>query len=464
MSAARPMDVRRAGVLLHVTSLPGGDLGPEAYRFVDFLADAGVTVWQVLPLVPTHEEDRSPYNALSAMAGSPELISRARQVEEGLVDEAGLSSAQRSAYVAWCEGQAAWLDSYVEFMALRDLPDHAKWPAWEPGLRDRDPARVAEVLAPHQGAVAALRFEQWVFAEQWRQLKEYAATRGVLFFGDLPIFVSHDSADVWAARELFQLDAQGQPITVTGVPPDYFAADGQRWNNPHYDWDRMARDGFAWWRQRIGRQGELFDLVRIDHFRGFEAAWHVPVEAATAKDGYWVPSPGHEVLAALVDITGPGTLVAEDLGVITPEVDALRTEFGLPGMKVLQFAFDGSDDNPYLPHRHGEQSVVYTGTHDNDTTVGWWSELDGPTRGRVLEVVPDAGEPMPWALVRLALTSTARLSVVPAQDLLELGSEARMNTPGTDEGNWHWRAEPGSFDADLAARVRALVEETRRSA
>ena len=459
----RPMDVRRAGVLLHVTSLPSGDLGPEAFAFVDFLADAGISVWQLLPLVPTHEEDRSPYNALSAMAGNPELISRARQVEEGLVDLAGLSESRRTAYADWCEQQRAWLGTYVEFMALRDLLGHAKWPTWEPGLRDRDPQRVAEVLAPHEAALEQLRFEQWVFAEQWRELKEYAAAKGVLLFGDLPIFVSHDSADVWAARELFQLDAEGQPTTVTGVPPDYFAKDGQRWNNPHYDWDRMAADDFAWWRLRIARQRELFDLVRIDHFRGFEAAWHVPVEAETARDGHWVRTPGREVLAALVDTAGPGTLVAEDLGVITPEVDALRTEFGLPGMKVLQFAFDGSADNPYLPERHGEQSVVYTGTHDNDTTVGWWSTLDEPTRARVRALLDDPDEPMPWGLVRLAFSSTARLAVVPAQDLLGLGSEARMNTPGTDAGNWSWQASPGVFDEALAARVRDQVADSARN-
>jgi 4-alpha-glucanotransferase len=462
MSGARPLDVRRAGVLLHLTSLPSGDLGPEAYRFVDFLADAGVSVWQVLPLVPTHEEDRSPYNALSAMAGNPDLISRARQVEEGLVDVAGLSSAQRAAYRTWCEEQHAWLGSYVEFTAIRDLLDHAKWPTWEAGLRDRDPQRVAEVLAPHTEALETLRFEQWVFAEQWRELKEYAASRGVLFFGDLPIFVSHDSADVWSSRELFLLDAEGQPTTVTGVPPDYFAADGQRWNNPHYDWDRMAADDFAWWRLRIARQRELFDLVRIDHFRGFEAAWHVPVEAKTAKDGYWVKSPGREILTALVDAAGPGTLVAEDLGVITAGVEELRTEFGLPGMKVLQFAFDGSSDNPYLPERHGEQSVVYTGTHDNDTTLGWWSTQDEATRERVRSLLVEPDEPMPWALIRLALSSTARLSVVPAQDLLGLGSEARMNTPGTDTGNWGWRAEPEAFGDELAARLRLVIEDFSR--
>jgi len=305
--------------------------------------------------------------------------------------------------------------------------------------------------------VQKLRFEQWVFATQWRELREYAAERGVRFFGDLPIFVSHDSADVWASRDLFQLDAQGQPITVTGCPPDYFAADGQRWNNPHYDWEQMAADGFAWWRSRIARQRELFDLVRIDHFRGFEAAWHVPVDAATAREGQWVPGPGREVLAALVETAGPGTLVAEDLGVITAEVDALRTASGLPGMKVLQFAFDGDSDNPYLPERHGELSVVYTGTHDNNTTLGWWAELDEATRDRVRSTVSDPEEPMPWALIRLAISSTARLVVVPAQDLLELDARSRMNTPGTDEGNWAWEASAGSFDAEIAARVRELV-------
>ena len=448
-----PLGVRRAGVLLHITSLPtSGDLGPEAYRFVDFLAAAGCTVWQVLPLVPTHEEDRSPYNALSAMAGNPALINP----DHDLAGPDLLTAEQLATFAAWCEANGSWLDPYVEFMTLRDLLDHAPWPTWEPGLRDRDRERVEEVLAPLAREMLALRFEQWVFATQWADLRAYAAERGVLFFGDLPIFVSHDSADVWASRELFELDDEGQPITVTGCPPDYFAADGQRWNNPHYDWTAMAADDFAWWRARIARQRELFDLVRIDHFRGFEAAWHVPVDAPTARDGRWVTGPGREVLAALVDAAGPGTLVAEDLGVITEEVEALRSDFGLPGMKVLQFAFDGDADNPYLPERHGEQSVVYTGTHDNDTTVGWWAEIDEATRERVRRHLPDPDEAMPWALIRLAQSSTARLAVVPAQDLLGLDSRSRMNTPGTDEGNWGWRA-PDAFDAALAAQVRTLI-------
>jgi 4-alpha-glucanotransferase len=463
-------DVRQAGVLLHVTSLPpaspgeAGQLGDEAHGFVDFLAAAGCSVWQVLPLVPTHEETYSPYDAPSSMAGNPALISGAHRTAANLDDRSALDDRQRSAFAAWCAARRDWLEPYVEFTALRELHGNAPWLTWAPALRDRQPDAVSEALRPLADRVEDLRFEQWVFAEQWTALRSRAASKGVLLFGDLPIFVSLDSADVWASRELFRLDADGRPITVTGCPPDYFAADGQTWNNPHYDWDAMAADGFAWWRRRIARQRELFDLVRIDHFRGFEAAWHVPADAATAREGWWVPGPGTGILSALVDTAGPGTLVAEDLGVITPEVEDLRDRFGLPGMKVLQFAFNGDAENPYLPDRHGEHSVVYTGTHDNDTTAGWWATLDEETRDRVRAHLVDRDEEMPTALVRLALASTARLAVVPAQDLLGLGSEARMNTPGTDRGNWGWQAPAGAFDADLAARVRALVAGADRLA
>lgn len=442
---AGPLARRRAGVLLHITSLPGGRLGREAFEFVDFLADAGCTVWQVLPLVP-HVPGGSPYRALSAMAGSPELLDREHDGDP-------------ATFESWSEREADWLQPYVEFMALRERCGHAPWPTWEPGLRDRDPVRVAEALADQADRIDALRRDQWLFAEQWRQLREHAASRGVLLFGDLPIFVAHDSADVWANKDLFLLDDHGQPVTVTGVPPDYFATDGQRWDNPHYRWEAMAADGFAWWRRRIERQRELFDLVRIDHFRGFEAAWHIPRAAPTAKEGRWVAGPGIAALRALVEAAGPGTLVAENLGVITPAVEALRKAAGLPGMEVLQFAFDGSADNPHLPERHEEWSVVYTGTHDNDTTLGWWRSLDPETRARVSASLPDRAEPMPWALTQVAMSSRARLAVVPAQDLLGLDSSARMNTPGTDEGNWAWRAADGAFDTALAQRVRRILEE-----
>ena len=461
-----PFDRRRAGVLLHVTSLPGpgptGDLGDEAHRFVDFLAAAGCSVWQVLPLAPTHPAEGSPYDALSAMAGNPDLISEEHRLAHGLESPSMLTEPQRADFSSWCAGQADWLEPYVEYAALRELHDLAPWPSWEPALRDRDARAVADALAPLAERVELLRFEQWVFAVQWASLRDHAASKGVLMFGDLPIFVSLDSADVWASRELFHLDDDSRPITVSGCPPDYFSADGQRWDNPHYDWDAMAADGYGWWRRRIARQRELFDLVRIDHFRGFEAAWHVPADAATAREGEWVPGPGADILSVLLDTAGPGTLVAEDLGVITPEVDELRTRFGLPGMKVLQFAFDGDADNLHLPRQHEEQGVAYTGTHDNDTTLGWWQQLDDEVRDQVRSHLSDPDEPMPWALIRLALQSSARLAVVPAQDILELGNEARMNTPGTAGDNWAWRAPAGAFDDDLATRVRELVAATDR--
>ncbi len=487
--SAGPLAVRRAGVLLHVTSLPSaygsGDLGPSAYAFVDFLQRAGCTMWQVLPLVPTHRIDRSPYNAMSAMAGNPELVSLDLLAASELVTAEELEAVRRGAltredarmracvrvlehrddepgygsdFDRWCLLHQRWLDDYVTFVALRESLGDRSWVTWEAPLRDRDADAIAQATAPLAERLALLRVEQWLFARQWSELRAYAAARGVLLFGDLPIFVSHDSADVWGSRELFELDEEGRPTTVTGVPPDYFAVDGQMWNNPHYAWDRMSQDGFAWWRARVAGQRELFDLLRIDHFRGFEAAWHIPADAPSAVSGHWEKSPGREVLTALVETCGKGTLVAEDLGVITPEVEELRREFALPGMKILQFAFDGSPDNPYLPHAHDLDSVVYTGTHDNDTTLGWWEQLDAHDRATALEHVPLPGEPMPWALVRTAMSSVGRLAIVPAQDLLGLGSDSRMNVPGTAEGNWSWQAQADAFDDALAARLRELVE------
>ncbi len=485
-----PLDVRRAGVLLHLTSLPSpygaGDLGHAAYRFVDLLASAGVTVWQVLPLVPTHSEDRSPYNGLSALAGNPELVSldwladrglltaddlaqvtaghttrgeaRTRAVRRWLAEvEAGEREEQREHFLSWVDEHDDWLCDYAEFVALREATDGLSWPQWDPLLRDRDREALDKVLAPLQDRLRVLQFEQYLFDTQWHELRDYAAERGVLLFGDLPIFVSLDSADVWVDRGQFLLDETGAPRTVTGVPPDYFSEDGQRWNNPHYDWAAMRADGFAWWRRRIARQRDLFDLVRIDHFRGFEASWHIPASAPTAREGQWVTSPGVEVLTALVEEAGEGHLVAEDLGVITPEVETLRRRFGLPGMKVLQFAFDGSPANPHLPQHHEQRSVVYTGTHDNDTSVGWVSEVDDRTRVRIRSYQVGPTDEMPWPLIRTAMASVAQLAVVPVQDLLGLGSAARMNVPGKATGNWSWQLREGALDEAVAARLRDVL-------
>ena len=485
-----PLDARRAGVLLHVTSLPSrygrGDLGREAHDFVDFLADSGFSVWQTLPLVPTHPADSSPYNGLSALASNPDLISLDWLAERGLLTAADLDAVaagertraqartsavhtwlaevetghregQREDFLEWAEDQADWLVDYAEYVALRELQGDIPWTQWEPALRDRDSEALDKALAPLQDRLRVLQFEQYLLDRQWRQLVDHASERGVLLFGDLPIFVSLDSSDVWAHRDLFLLDDQGSPTTVAGVPPDYFSETGQRWNNPHYDWEAMRADGFGWWRRRIGRQRELFDLVRLDHFRGFESSWHIPAGAETAVDGSWVPTPGREVMAALVEEAGPGHLVAEDLGVITDEVVALREELGLPGMKVLQFAFDGDSGNVHLPHHHERHSVVYTGTHDNDTTLGWFSELDDRTRVRARQYLVGPQEDMPAPLVRTALASVAQLVVVPAQDLLGLGSAARMNVPGRAEGNWAWQMRPGALDESMTRRLRELL-------
>lgn len=484
---------RASGILLHPTSLPGphglGDLGSHAYSFIDFLAAAGQSVWQVLPLGPTGYGD-SPYSAYSAFAGNTLLVSLERLVEAGDLapdDIAGIALPEgfanfgfvhgckgrllhqaartffatagperRLRFAAFCSAQADWLDDYVLFRALHRQCGDVDWPRWPQELRRRAPAALEHARRELATTLQAERYAQFVFFEQWFALRAYANSRGVAILGDLPIFVAHDSADVWAHPELFHLDGDGHPTLVAGVPPDYFSATGQRWGNPLYCWEQLQADGFSWWRKRLRWNLVQADRVRIDHFRGFEACWAIPAAEPTAVRGEWMEVPGAELFAALQKDLGGLPLVAEDLGVITPAVEALRRRFALPGMKILQFAFGSGSDNPYLPHNLERDCVVYTGTHDNDTTAGWWAGLDAATRAAVRAYLGGDGHEPHWQLLRLAAASVADLCIAPLQDVLGLGSAARMNVPGRLGGNWGWRCLPGAFGAPLAERLADL--------
>jgi 4-alpha-glucanotransferase len=485
MSTGSPFDRRRAGLLLHPTSLPGGygngDLGPDAYRFVDFMAACGFTVWQTLPLGPPHD-DLSPYSAQSVHAGNPRLIALEPLIEAGWLRPDGgskagedgweyrqrrlvearqgfqKSSGERKEYEAFLRQHLYWLDDYALYQAIRVAYRQAAWFDWPRELRDRHLETLAAARREFGETVAQCQFEQFLFYRQWATLKQYANERGILIFGDIPLFVGYDSADVWARRDSFLLDSQGRPNVVAGVPPDYFSADGQLWGNPHYAWEPMRADGFQWWKERIRTQLTQFDLLRIDHFRGLEAYWEIPASAKTAVSGQWRQAPGDDLFRALRVEFGGLPLVAEDLGIITPEVEALRDAHGLPGMKVLHFAFGGGADNPYLPHNHVLNAVVYTGTHDNNTTLGWFQELDKPTRAHLFDYLGGTPEQMPELLVRTALASVARLAVAPMQDVLELGGEDRMNQPGIAEGNWRWRFRWEQVGPQVASHYRHLLE------
>lgn len=480
------LDRRRAGMLLHLTSLPGaaecGDLGVDAFRFVDFLQQAGMTVWQILPVGPT-QVDGSPYQSSSMHAGNPRLINVVELAEQALLpqdlatqQQINDSDKRQLLTLAWKMFRSdpreellreldlfivqnrAWLEDYALFRALGEEQDGQAWWRWPIPLRDRQPQAMAQARERLDQSLDYIRFEQFQFFRQWSKLKRYANQRGILLFGDMPIFVAHDSAEVWAHRDLFELDSQGSPLVVAGVPPDYFSATGQRWGNPLYRWDRLEQQGFSFWIDRMKTQLQLFDLVRVDHFRGFEAYWEIPAANQHAIEGHWVKAPGDRLFERLHQIYDPLPLVAEDLGLITPEVNALRTKFGLPGMKILQFAFSGGSDNPYLPFRHEVNSVTYTGTHDNDTTLGWYLGLDDATRLHVDDYLGRSKEAMPWPLIRSALASRSQLAVIPMQDVLALGSEHRMNLPGTTEGNWRWRFEWQQIDDNLPQRLRKRVE------
>ena len=475
------LDRRRAGVLLHLTSLPGdgpcGTLGPEAHNFVRFLADTGMSVWQMLPVGPT-QSDHSPYQTRSIHAGNPRLVALEPLLERGWLTEApkeGTDKAQYDALLRSWDGfrerasqadrQALadfvaendyWLENYALFRALQKEQKTCWW-NWPRPLRHRDAKALEQARLRLADAIDFIHYAQFLFFSQWQVLRGHANSRGIKLFGDMPIFVALDSAEVWACPGDFDLNEDSSPRVVAGVPPDYFSATGQRWGNPLYRWDAMQADGFRFWLDRIRTQMRLFDMVRIDHFRGFESYWEIPAEEEYAINGSWKKALGDELFEHLHQSFGQLPLIAEDLGTITEAVEDLRKKYRLPGMKVLQFAFSGGPDNPYLPFHHRD-SVVYTGTHDNDTTLGWYLSLDDEGRGHVDKYLGQSQEEMPWPLVRCALGSRSHLSILPMQDVLGLDGDHRMNLPGTVEGNWSWRFSWDQVEPDLPVRILELVK------
>lgn len=492
--AAFAFDRRRSGVLLHPTSLPGplgcGDLGPEAYHFVDWLATARQTLWQVLPLNPAGLGN-SPYQSVSTFAGSPLLVDLAGLVQRGWLDampqaqfdpgrcDYARAGAVRMALLreAW-QGfsrraedadqralnefraqQSHWLDDYALFMTL-DERHGMPWTAWPTEFARRDATALRRLHEDAAENIGFWSFVQWQFTVQWERLRRHAQERGVRIVGDTPIFVAHHSADVWANAAQYLLDEQGEPSVVAGVPPDYFSATGQRWGNPLYDWAAMRADNYAWWRQRLAHAMRCFDAVRLDHFRGFEAYWEVPANEEHALNGHWRPGPGRAFFDSLHAQLGTVQLIAEDLGTITPAVHELRIACGFPGMRVFQFAFGDSAANPYLPHNYVPQTVAYTGTHDNDTTVGWWEQLDPHQRDTVRRYLGrEADQQIHWAMMRAVSQSVADTAIYPFQDVLGLGSASRMNVPANPKGCWEWRfqwAQVGDAPAaELGAMTRA---------
>jgi len=487
--------VRACGILLHPTSLPGpygiGDLGPAAYQFVDFLAAAGQSYWQILPLGPTGYGD-SPYQTFSAFAGNPLLVSPQLLVEDGLLPEAARGDAPafpddrvdygraisykrrlleqafaryprdaspdlRRAVEEFAAANRSWLEPFALFMALKDAHDGRPWTEWAPDIAAREPAALARWGKPLARATQGHIYSQYLFFRQWTRLKDYAAGKGIRVIGDAPIFVAHDSADCWAHRELFYLKPDGQPLVVAGVPPDYFSATGQRWGNPLYRWDVLAATGYTWWIDRLRAVLATVDVLRLDHFRGFAGYWAIPGDAPTAETGSWEPGPGIPFFEAVEQALGRLPIIAEDLGVITPDVVALRDRFGFPGMKILQFAFGGGADNGDLPHNYERAYVVYTGTHDNDTTAGWYATALPHEKEYVRAYAHSDGADPAWDLIRLAYASVADTAVVPLQDVLGLGNEARMNLPARPGGNWQWRYIAGALTDALSERVAELA-------
>jgi 4-alpha-glucanotransferase len=500
--------LRASGILLHPTSLPGpfgiGDLGAGAYQFVGFLQDSCQHVWQMLPLGPSGYGN-SPYQTYSAFAGNHLLLSLETLQAEGLLSASDLTDAplfpphrveydavmefkqrilwkafetfqcnaalsQRNDLAAFSQRQAEWLDDYTLFMALKEAHGGVAWTEWERAIARRQPVAMTawrKKLAPR---IEFHAFLQYQFFRQWQDLRAMCHQHGIQLFGDVPIFIAHNSADVWAHPELFYLDAAGNPTVVAGVPPDYFSRTGQRWGNPLYRWQAMAASGYAWWIQRLRTVREMVDLIRLDHFRGFEAYWEVPAAEGTAIKGRWVKGPGAALFEALHEALGELPIIAEDLGLITPTVRALRERFRLPGMRVLQFGFGGDPrTNEHCPHNYTRDCVVYTGTHDNNTSLGWFQEIERPEnaaaldqmkaeRTMALNYMAAGGSQVHWDMIRLVLSSVGNIAIIPLQDVLGLGQEARLNTPGTAQGNWEWRYTADMLTDELASRLRKLTE------
>jgi 4-alpha-glucanotransferase len=486
---------RASGVLLHPSSLPGphgsGDCGPAAYHFVDWLVSAGQSLWQILPLTGIGAGN-SPYASSSAFAGNPLLVDLQDLHRQGWLSDAEIQpttglleqrvdysemqpfrmqrlelAAQRFLalpghderqlqFTQFCLRHAAWLNDYALFMALSESHAFDEWCNWPPPLARREAGALSQATAMHSERIAFWKFSQWCFFSQWLKLKAYANQRGVRIVGDVPIFIAHHSAEVWSQQSLFELDDEGRPTVVAGVPPDFFSATGQRWGNPLYRWEVHARDGFAWWVQRMRRIFELVDIVRIDHFRGFAGYWEIPASEPTAMHGQWRSGPGAELFKAIHAALGPMPIIAEDLGVITPDVNALRRRFQFPGMRILQFAFGGDASNTFLPHHHECDTVVYPGTHDNDTSLGWWAGASEHERQFARAYFDTDGHDMAWTLIRSACASVADTAIYAMQDVLALPGDSRMNFPGQSQGWWEWRMQWSQVHDRHAQRLASL--------
>lgn len=488
-------ETRSAGVLLHPTSLPSlygiGDFGAAAYHWIDALVEARQSWWQILPLNPVGYGN-SPYQSFASSAGNFYLVSPDLMVQDGLLraDEInqpafsldtvdfqavttfkdrlfikawtnfqnGAAGHLRAGFEEFQHQQHYWLDDYACFRAIKDLQGGKAWYEWPTKLVKRESSAMSEIRSQHGKEIGYYQFVQYLFFKQWWAVRHYANERGIRIFGDVPIFVAADSADVWGNPEIFQLDENHRPRVVAGVPPDYFSATGQLWGNPLYDWEALAKSDYKWWVDRLRAMLQLVDMVRIDHFRGFEAYWEVPAGNPTAEIGQWVKAPGVELFQKLEKALGQLPVVAEDLGIITPEVDALRHQFEFPGMRVLQFAFGGGGDNPYLPHNYDQNTVVYTGTHDNNTTRGWYDHAPEKEKDHVRRYAAISGSDISWDMIRMAWASTGYIAIAPLQDILDLDSSARMNFPGKADGNWAWRFQQEMLTPEHLNRLAELTE------